>query len=115
MLLIAMGIIITRTLVALAIGMGTRFAFFDWEHPTQLATTMGNLLFLTSGLALVGIQTSIVGIVFGAYYLLPELFTTSLHQGILFSTGLGALLIVHTCTANVALRIGRRALDDLCN
>ena len=115
MLLIAMGIIITRTLVALAIGMGTRFAFFDWEHPTQLATTMGNLLFLTSGLALVGIQTSIVGIVFGAYYLLPELFTTSLNQGILFGTGLGALLIVHTCTASVALRIGRRALEDLCN
>ncbi len=113
LLLVVMGLIITRTLVALAIGMGTRFAFFEWEHPTQLATTVGNFLFLSSGVAIVGIQTSIAAMVFGAYYFLPELFNTPIHRSILFAFGIASLLVVHTFTAKVALRIGIRALDNL--
>jgi hypothetical protein len=113
LLLVLMGVIITRTLVALAIGMGTRFAFFEWEHPTQLATTVGNFLFLSSGVAIVGIQTSIAAMVFGAYYFLPELFDTSINRSILFAFGIASLLLLHTLTAKVALRIGIRALDNL--
>ena len=112
-LLIAMGVLITRTLVVLAIGMGTRFAFFEWEHPTQLATTMGNLLFMACGVAVVGIQTSIAAMVFGTYYFLPDLFTSSLHLLLLIGVGLSALLVLHTLTAKVALRIGIHALDGL--
>lgn len=112
-LLVAMGILITRTLVVLAIGMGTRFAFFEWEHPTQLATTMGNLLFMGCGVAVVGIQTSIAAMVFGTYYFLPELFSSTVNIIILFGVGLGALMALHMLTANVALRIGIHALDGL--
>lgn len=112
-LLVAMGVLITRTLVVLAIGMGTRFAFFEWEHPTQLATTMGNLLFMGCGVAVVGIQTSIAAMVFGTYYFLPDLFTSSVNLLLLVGVGLGALLVLHALTAKVALRIGIHALDGL--
>jgi ABC-2 type transport system permease protein len=106
----AAGLIICHGLVAVGIGMGARCARFDWEHSAQLTTSSGNLLYMVSGMVLVGINTLPLTVTFGAYILLPGLFRDTITAWALVGSGLGVLALVNLLAGYVALRIGARAL-----
>jgi ABC-2 type transport system permease protein len=106
----AAGIVICHGLVAVGIGMGARYARFDWEHSAQLTTNSGSLLYMVSGMVLVGINTLPLTVTFGAYILLPGLFRDTLSVSALLGAGLGVLVLVNLLAGYIALRFGARAL-----
>lgn len=110
----AAGFIICHGLVAVGIGMGARCARFDWEHSAQLTTSSGNLLYMVSGMVLVGINILPLTVTFGAYILLPSLFRDSINAWALIGSGLGVLALVNLLAGYLALRIGARALEGSC-
>lgn len=111
--ILALGIaacIITHGLVALGIGLGARCCQFDWEHPAELATSWGSLLYLVTGLMTVLISFIPLVLMFGCYLFFPALFQTTNNLLALFSVGLGVLLLIHLLIGKIARRIGVSAL-----
>jgi len=111
--ILALGVaacIITHGLVALGIGLGARCCRFDWEHPAELTTSWGSLLYLVTGLMTVLISFVPLGLMFGCYLFFPALFQTTNNLLALFSVGLGVLLLIHLLIGKIALRIGVSAL-----
>jgi ABC-2 type transport system permease protein len=104
------GTIICHGLVALGIGMGARFARFDWTHSAQLTTNSGSFLYMLIGMLLVAINILPLTVVFGGYILLPGVFRDHSATLVLFASGIGALLLINVITGYIALRIGARAL-----
>ena len=114
--IIALGIaacIITHGLVALGIGLGARCSRFDWEHPAELATSWGSLLYLVTGLMTVLISFIPLCLMFGCYLFFPAMFQTTNNLLALFSVGLGVLLLIHLLIGKIALRIGVSALTKV--
>lgn len=97
-------------LVALGIGMGARFARFDWTHSAQLTTNSGNLLYMLIGMLLVMVSILPITIAFGGYILLPGVFRDQTATLLLFALGIGALLLINAIAGYIALRVGARAL-----
>lgn len=114
--IVALGIaacIITHGLVALGIGLGARCCRFDWEHPAELATSWGSLLYLVTGLMTVLISFVPLCLMFGCYIFFPALFQTTNNLLCLFSVGLGILLLIHLLIGKIALRVGVSALTKV--
>jgi hypothetical protein len=102
--------VITHGLVALGIGMGAQFSRFDWEHPAELSASWGNLAFLLAGLAMLCINLIPLGVTFGCYVLYPGLFENTNNLLVLFSLGLGVLLLCNAIVGTIALKLGVSAL-----
>ena len=104
------GVIVTHGIVSLALGLGASFARFDWEHPAQLTTSSGNLLFMILGMSLLGITSVPLGLMFGIYMLFPSALQEQTHTYLLLGTGMGSIILINGLVAWLALRRGQRAL-----
>jgi hypothetical protein len=107
----AAGVIICHGLVALGLGMGARFARFDWQHSAQITTNSGNLLYMLIGMILIGINTLPLTFIFGAYVLMPAIFHDDTATFILLCSGIGVLFIINFLAGYIALRFGTQALS----
>lgn len=111
--LCAVGVVFSYGLVALGVGIGARFARFDWEHPTELSTSWGNLVYTTFGLLIISVSLLPVGVMFGLFVFFPNYFQDTTSQVVTVATGLGCIGLIHFITGHVMLRIGAQALDGL--
>lgn len=105
------GLIITYGLISVAIGLGARFAQFDWDHSAQLTTSTGNLMYMLSGLALVSVSLIPAAVMFSAYVLLPNLFRDELHAAMLMGGTAVTIFLVNFSAARLALMLGTRAIE----
>lgn len=103
--------IMTHGLVALGIGLGARFCRFDWEHPAELATSWGSVLFLLTGILTLGINLLPLCLTFGCYLFFPLHFEQTSNAIVLFGAGLGTLLLINLIVGKIALRVGKTALS----
>jgi hypothetical protein len=97
-------------LVCLGLGLGARFARFDWEHPTELSTSWGSLLFIVCGFILNLISILPVLVIFGIYVFMPQRFTEASSLATLVGCGLAVVLLLHLVAGELAMRLGARAL-----
>jgi ABC-2 type transport system permease protein len=111
--LVIIGVIFCHGLVALGIGFGARCARFDWEHPTELATSWGSLVFTISALLLLTVSMIPVALMIGLYLFFPEPFRHSNNLLTLLSIGFGSLWLLHFTVGRLGLRLGVRALDRI--
>jgi ABC-2 type transport system permease protein len=111
--LVATGAIVAYGLVALGVGIGARFARFDWEHPTELSSSWGNLVYTLSGLLIVTLSLIPVCLMFGLLIFFPAQFQDYKSQVLLIGSALGVVLIIHCIIGKVMLALGVRALDGL--
>lgn len=111
--LIATGVILSYGLVALGVGIGARFARFDWEHPTELSTSWGNLVYTSCGLIVLTLSLIPVSIMFGLFVFLPAQFEDTKSQLMLVGTALCFVFLIQITVSKIMLGIGMRALDSL--
>jgi ABC-2 type transport system permease protein len=111
--LVATGAIIAYGLVALGVGIGARFARFDWEHPTELSTSWGNLVYTLCGLMILTLSLIPISLMFGLLIFFPAQFQDDRSQVLLIGAALGIVLIIHCILAKIMLSLGVRALDGL--
>jgi hypothetical protein len=111
--LIATGVIFAYGLVALGVGIGARFARFDWEHPTELSTSWGNLVYTLCGLILLTLSLIPISLMFALLIFFPQQFQDQQSQTLLVGAALGIALIIHLIIARLMLSIGIKALDGL--
>jgi ABC-2 type transport system permease protein len=97
-------------LVCLGLGLGARFARFDWEHPTELSTSWGSLLFIVCGFVLNVVSVMPLLVIFGVYVFMPQNFTATSALATLVGCGLAVVLLVHLVTGKLAMKLGARAL-----
>lgn len=97
-------------LVCLGLGLGARFARFDWEHPTELSTSWGSLLFIVCGFALNVVSIMPILVIFGIYVFMPQHFTEASSLATLVGCGLAVVLLLHLVTGELSMRLGARAL-----
>lgn len=109
------GITLSHGLVALGIGVGARFARFDWEHPTELSTSWGSLVYTLCGLLVVTLSLIPITGMFGLYIFLPITFQDRTNVILLLAFGLSSLGLLHALIAKITLRIGSQSLDNLCS
>jgi ABC-2 type transport system permease protein len=114
MMMVSCGTIIAFTVAAsaLALCLGAYYPKFDTENAAQIPTSFGGLIFMMSGIALLGLLIAIEALPVSAYM--------RAHQTgeafVLSPTLLGALaavLVVCVATAVIALRLASRRLDQL--
>lgn len=105
------GIIICQGLVGLGIGLGAFFSQFEWEHSTQISTSLGSFIFMMTSMIVLSLNMVPLGCMFGAYLLFPEI--QSAQSQVLLVLGVG-LLITYALNKGVywwALSTGARALQ----
>jgi ABC-2 type transport system permease protein len=105
------GIIICQGLVGLGIGLGAFFSQFEWEHSTQISTSLGSFIFMMISMLVLSLNMVPLGCMFGAYLLFPEI--QSAQSQVLLVLGVG-LLITYALNKGVywwALSTGARALQ----
>lgn len=104
------GLILCQGLVGLGVGLGAIFSQFDWEHSTQLSTSLGSFLFMFISMIFLAINMIPLGLMFGTYLLFPE-HTESLHFcASVLGSGLALTYIVNKGASWWALAAGARAL-----
>ena len=92
-------------IVGLGIGLGAYFAAFSWEHPSQLALSVGSLLYMLSSATLVLVNILPIGLLLKL--LLSKDMTVgriALIFGVAVTTALVNLLV-----ANMTMRLGERS------
>lgn len=105
------GFIVAHGITGLAIGMGARFASFDWEHPSELAASFGTLVFMLASVALIAVSLFIAWgtLSFNVFVMVG----IPLHAwGGLASVLLGLVSMagLHLAAAYLAMRSGSAAL-----
>lgn len=104
------GIIICHGIVGLGIGFGALFSQFEWEHSTQLSTSLGNFAFMLSSMIFLALNMIPLGIMFGTYLLFPEEVRTEGAELFVLGGGLLCTYILNKLAAWWALSAGARAL-----
>jgi ABC-2 type transport system permease protein len=104
-------IILCYGLVSLAIGMGAIFSQFDWEHSSQISTNVGSFVFMVVSMLFLALNMIPLGMLFGAYIILPELADTASDRAWIVGLSLTALLLINRIIASWALSAGSRALE----
>lgn len=107
----AAGVIICHGLVGLGIGFGALFSQFDWEHSTQLSTSIGNFIFMLSSMLFLAFNMIPLGIMFGTYLLFPTAVSTEDLEIVVLGGGLLCLYILNKLAAWWALSAGAKALQ----
>lgn len=107
----AAGIIICHGLVGLGIGLGALFSQFEWEHSTQISTSMGSFIFMVVSMLFLGLNMIPLGMMFGTYLLFPEHINTPNLTLIVIGTGLLCTYILNKVATWWALSAGARALE----
>jgi ABC-2 type transport system permease protein len=111
--LVTIGMILSHGLVALGIGIGARFARFDWEHPTEVSASWGSLIYTALALLLLSVSMIPVALVIGLYLFFPDAFHHRNNLVVLLSGGLGSLWMLNFIAGRIGLRIGVRALERM--
>jgi ABC-2 type transport system permease protein len=99
------GLSVSAALIALALGFGSVFVNFQWEHLNQLTASLGSLFFMLTSGALVIINIFLLALSFLPY----EAAGTLRFQPINFVGVLGVVTL-NTLIARWGIRIGERAL-----
>lgn len=106
----AAGIIICHGLVGLGIGLGAFFSQFEWEHSTQIATSLGSFIFMITSMIVLSLTMVPLGCMFGIYLLFPESHGTQSAELIVIGSGLLGTYLVNQMASWWALSLGARAL-----
>ncbi len=104
-------IILCYGLVSLAVGIGAIFSQFDWEHSSQVSTNVGSFVFMVVSIVFLALNMIPLGMMFGAYIIVPE--TAASPSQIAWTLGLSltALLALNRIIACWALSAGVKALE----
>lgn len=107
----AAGIIICQGLVGLGVGLGAFFSQFEWEHSTQISTSVGSFVFMMTSMIALSLNMVPLGCMFAAYLLFPEI--QDVHNGVALVLGLGLLCtyLLNKAICWWALATGARALQ----
>jgi ABC-2 type transport system permease protein len=105
------GIILCHGLVGLGIGFGALFSQFEWEHSTQLSTSLGNFIFMLACMMFLTFNMVPLGIMFGTYMLFPEAVSTDNLVLAVLGGGLVSTYILNKLAVWWALSAGARALQ----
>jgi len=92
-------------IVGLGIGLGAYFADFSWEHPSQLALSVGSLVYMLSSATLVLVNILPIGL------LLKLLLSKDMTAGrIALTFGVAiAIALANLLVANMTMRLGERS------
>jgi ABC-2 type transport system permease protein len=96
---------ISYSIVGMAIGLGAYFADFSWEHPSQLALSVGSLVYMLSSATLVLLNIFPMGI------LLQNLLSRApdpTHIALICGVAL-TVALMNIAAAKIALRLGERS------
>jgi ABC-2 type transport system permease protein len=107
----AAGIIICHGLVGLGVGLGAFFSQFEWEHSTQISTSVGSFVFMMTSMIALSLNMVPLGCMFGTYLLFPEI--QDAHNGVALVIGAG-LICTYLLNKTIcwwALSTGARALQ----
>lgn len=104
-------IVLCYGLVNLAIGMGAMFAQFDWEHTTQVSTNVGSFVFMVVSLLFLALNMIPLGMLFGAYIVIPELSENPTERAWILGISLTVLFLINRIIAGWALSAGVKALE----
>lgn len=107
----AAGIIICHGLVGLGIGLGAFFSQFEWEHSTQISTSLGSFIFMITSVIVLSLTMVPLGCMFGTYILFPESHSTQSSELIIISSGLVCTYLVNHVASWWALSLGAKALQ----
>lgn len=99
-------------LVGLGMGLGTYFADFDWEHPSQLVTSFGSLFYMVSGVLLIAFNLFIGGVIISLFFIRQDeiLSAHPIALAMLF-VSIGVLVALNYLVARISLRVGQSALE----
>jgi hypothetical protein len=103
-------LILCHGLVTLAIGLGAIFSQFDWEHSTQISTNVGSFVFMVVSIIILALDMIPLGMLFGAYIIMPEIVQDSSQIAWIFGLSLTALFVLNWLIARWVLAAGARAL-----
>lgn len=106
----AAGIILCHGLVGLGIGFGALFSQFEWEHSTQLSTSLGNFVFMITCMMFLAFNMVPLGLMFGTYMLFPEAVSSDNLTLVVLGGGLLSTYILNKLVVWWALSAGARAL-----
>jgi ABC-2 type transport system permease protein len=108
----ALALISTYGVVGLAVGLGTLFSFFDWEHSSQLSANLGSLLFMIASMFLVSLALGPIGLILCLFFACEAgyLDYTQSVQLSFFVSGF-LLLYMHILVHRWALHAGVSALE----
>jgi len=108
----AAGVIICHGLVGLGIGLGAFFSQFEWEHSTQISTSLGSFIFMMMAMIVLSLNMVPLGCMFGAYLLFPELQSAPDSGLLVLSAGLLSTYLLNKGVARWALSTGAKALQN---
>jgi ABC-2 type transport system permease protein len=105
---VILSLFVSYGIVGLGIGLGAYFADFTWEHPSQLALSLGSFIYMLSSAVLVIANIIPMSIVLR---LGPALSDTSAFLNTVITLLLGVVVAsVNVAVAQIALRSGEKAL-----
>jgi ABC-2 type transport system permease protein len=114
MMLVSCGTIIAFTLAAsaLALCLGSYYPRFDTENAAQIPTSFGGLVFMMSGIALLGLLIAVEALPVGAYLRAHQVGEPFILTGAL-GGALVAVLALCAMTVIISLRLAAARLDAL--
>lgn len=101
----ALSFFVTYGMVGMGIGLGAYFADFTWEHPSQLALSLGSFVYMLSGAVLVLVNLLPASLLLRCM-LAPHATSTQLLG--MFLSPL-AIIVINLAVTRVAFRLGRAA------
>ncbi len=107
------GWLLSTGIVGLGMGLGARFAFFDWEHSAQLAASFGSFVFMLSCIAL--ITANMVPVGFLLFIREPGMMGESMSDLTwgMFASGCALLVIaIDVFVVRWSLRMGAMFLEE---
>jgi ABC-2 type transport system permease protein len=107
----AAGVVICHGMVGLGIGLGAFFSQFEWEHSTQISTSLGSFIFMMTSMIALSLNMVPLGCMFGAYLLFPEIQDAPTAMSIILGVGLFCTYLVNKGIGWWALSTGARALN----
>jgi ABC-2 type transport system permease protein len=107
----AAGVIICHGLVGLGIGVGAFFSQFEWEHSTQISTSLGSFIFMITSMIVLSLNMVPLGCMFGAYLLFPEIQGGETSTLIVLGIGLLSTYLLNKGVCWWAISTGARALQ----
>lgn len=99
-------------LVGMGMGLGAYFAEFDWEHPSQLTTGFGSLVYMLSAVVLIAVNLFVFALIISYSYIQLDAIRNAhpLPLAVLGLCGL-ALIGLNYGAAKLSLLIGEKALN----
>jgi hypothetical protein len=97
--------------VGLGIGLGAFFSQFEWEHSTQISTSLGSFIFMMTSMIVLSLNMVPLGCMFGAYLLFPEIQSGDNQVIFVLSAGLLVTYLLNRAVCWWALSTGARALQ----